>query len=791
MKFLSALIISIIFNSAVLYSNIVINELYYDPIGSDSGFEWIELYNPTEESINLKGWKIEKAGSEFTLCYLFKDNIIIHSRDFLLIGEDKVSSADIITELSFQNGGSSTDGVRIVSPQGDYTDTILYDSPNENNLFDDTGTIGTDFAPDVSSGHSLARIQDGVDTNSSSDWFDCEQPTPGDTNIMPIDLSIKRFYPLLEDGMITLFTLIQNLSTTNVDNFVANVEFYMNQEFIVSKSIPFITSGDSVLISCEISSISTGYFIFDAKLNLNNDNNLENNESACSFLYGPSPFIFNELMIKPENEDNEWVEIFKRNNVDNLVDNLYIQDRTSGKIHLFGDINDYLVVCKDKNLFIQAYPQADTSKIIESSSWTSLNNTTENLYLKDIYGTVLDTLYYNAYHLSKNISYERVNPYSDENIQWLECIDENGATPTFANSNLPKNRNLVITFLDLTIENDKIKHSLKIYNNGLTNIYETDFNCFIKKDEQDFIQIYSDNLTLNDTLYYSFETEKYFNGYYTFKYEISNDDNPKDNTVFSFYNDGSLPFVINEIMYNPSEDEPEWIEIHKNIQLAEEDSFFIKIGNDSYYLNMPAEEYFLITSDLEDAEFLKNKYNLSNLPLIGLSSLSNNGKDLYLYDKIGNLIEKFFYEPEWNNKTKGVSIERINPAIKADADNFGPCLNNCTPEKENTLFVQIIPSKNHFSLSPNPFSPYNSEHTIISYELSEPINKLTVKVFDLKGREVSKIRKNELAASSGSFVWDGKDKSGKILPIGVYIVYFRAIAKSKLFEDTKTIVIKK
>jgi flagellar hook assembly protein FlgD len=190
---------------------------------------------------------------------------------------------------------------------------------------------------------------------------------------------------------------------------------------------------------------------------------------------------------------------------------------------------------------------------------------------------------------------------------------------------------------------------------------------------------------------------------------------------------------------------------------------------------------------------LKNKYNLTQLPFTGLSTLSNTGKELTLYDKNLNEIENFFYEPEWNNKLKGVSIERINPTVLAIYSNFGPSVSTSTPQKENSLFVQILPPKASLSVSPNPFSPYKSEHTIIQYKLPNPINKITVKIFDLKGREVAKIIQNTLASSNGSIIWDGKDKNNKILPIGIYIIRFLGIGTSdnEVYKKLKTVVIKK
>lgn len=792
MRFYTALLL-IFLCRYFLFSQVVINEILYNPGGSDSGYEWIELYNPTDENINLKSWQIQKAGSQFETCFTFDNNILIHSHSFLLVGEEFVTSADIIATLSFQNGGSATDGVRIISPNSDYTDTILYDEPNSNNLPDDNGSIGTELFANVSQGHTIARIYDGIDTNTVADWFDCSNPTPKSSNIVPIDLAISNFHYEKQEDNYYLFATVKNLSTISVDNFDAMLYFSMDKKVIQQNVIPYINIGDSTYLYCQTPDLPAGYHTFKAEINCLNDNNLENNLSNTSILIGISPIILNELMIKPENEDNEWVEIFNRGNVDNSVDNLFIYDRTDRKITLYGKIKDYLVICKNKELFNKRFPEADTSKVIQSESWTSLNNTTENLYLKDAYGTVFDTLYYNAYHLPENISYERVNPYSDNNIKWKSCKNDNGGTPTFANSNLPLDTNLVIKFIKIEKNGSILSHHIKIFNNGLNPIGETELNCFQKKNDDDFTLIYSQEVSLSDTAYIDFESSINSNGYYTFKYSIGSDEDETDNTDYGFFNQNELPFVINEIMYNPNVDEPEWLEIEKNYQTAELDSFYLMVGDDYYYLPMSGLQYFLITSDNDASIFLQDKYNLSTPPLIGLSALSNTGKELALYDKNSNLIEDFFYEPDWNNKQKGVSIERINPTVAAKSSNFGPSIETCTPQRQNSLFVQILPPTATLSITPNPFSPYNSEHTVIQYKLPSPINKITVKIFDLKGREVNKIVENTLGASKGDIIWDGKDKNNKNLPIGIYIVNFSGIGtlNDKIFKKLKTIVIKK
>jgi len=42
--------------SGIATAHLLINEVMYDPDVSDNYYEWIELFNPTNESINLSGW---------------------------------------------------------------------------------------------------------------------------------------------------------------------------------------------------------------------------------------------------------------------------------------------------------------------------------------------------------------------------------------------------------------------------------------------------------------------------------------------------------------------------------------------------------------------------------------------------------------------------------------------------------------------------------------------------------------------------------------------------------------
>ncbi|MBN2100765.1 lamin tail domain-containing protein [Candidatus Dojkabacteria bacterium] len=165
--------------------SILINEVFYDPIGSDSGKEWLELKNISNNTIDLNGWSIEKAGSSFSEIAILP-SYQIEPGEIALIGEPYVEYADIaVASLSFQNGGAETDGIRILDQDGIVVDTLLYDEPNTNNLPSDLGEPVPGFAKDVNSGSSLSRINSIDSDICSDDFIETESPTPGEENLIP------------------------------------------------------------------------------------------------------------------------------------------------------------------------------------------------------------------------------------------------------------------------------------------------------------------------------------------------------------------------------------------------------------------------------------------------------------------------------------------------------------------------------------------------------------------------------------------------------------------------------
>jgi hypothetical protein len=165
--------IAILATSGVAQSQIVINELLYDGVGTDSGM-FTELKG--DPGTSLDGYALEgvngNGGGVYRTIDLTGQSIPADGY-FVLAQDATVSEGDMIDSgADWQNG---PDQVRLVLGT-DIIDSICYGSTVD---LDCEGSA----APDVASGIALARCPDGSDTDDNeTDFFEDDTPTPGAAN---------------------------------------------------------------------------------------------------------------------------------------------------------------------------------------------------------------------------------------------------------------------------------------------------------------------------------------------------------------------------------------------------------------------------------------------------------------------------------------------------------------------------------------------------------------------------------------------------------------------------------
>jgi hypothetical protein len=264
--------------------------------------------------------------------------------------------------------------------------------------------------------------------------------------------------------------------------------------------------------------------------------------------------------------------------------------------------------------------------------------------------------------------------------------------------------------------------------------------------------------------------------------------------------------AINEIMFDPGDDNSEYIEFNNlsgntiNIggwRFEDENGNFYKLSVKSY--SFEKNSYYVVAAD----SLIFFKYSLNgNVGVANTSSLGlvNTGELILLKDVKGNVIDSVWYSDKWHNDnytgTKNISLERINPRLNGNNPNnwsSSADILGGTPTKQNSIFTDNLNVENKLSVSPNPFSPDNDgfeDFTVINYRLKQATSQIRIKIFDSKGRLVRTLANNQASGSSGSVVFDGRDDSSEVLRIGIYIIFLEAINEDAgVVENMKTVVV--
>lgn len=83
---------------------------------------------------------------------------------------------------------------------------------------------------------------------------------------------------------------------------------------------------------------------------------------------------------------------------------------------------------------------------------------------------------------------------------------------------------------------------------------------------------------------------------------------------------------------------------------------------------------------------------------------------------------------------------------------------------------------------PNPFNP----ETVIEYQLPEA-GRVSVKIYNLLGREVRILVDQDLPAGYHRVKWDGRDSAGRKVNSGVYVVQVQA---GKFAQTRKVVLVR-
>ncbi|MDO9635079.1 MAG: lamin tail domain-containing protein [Paludibacter sp.] len=256
--------------------------------------------------------------------------------------------------------------------------------------------------------------------------------------------------------------------------------------------------------------------------------------------------------------------------------------------------------------------------------------------------------------------------------------------------------------------------------------------------------------------------------------------------------------VFNEVMFNHPDSSFEYIELYnRSDKLIDLSGLIFTTRKSDGTLNsgniipkgvmMIPNSYLALTNNIEIVRKHHDCPLEANLVQSGWSALNNESATLVLTNASKDTIfDEFTYQASMHHvlikNSKGVALERIcadlptqdlrNWHSAAFVHHYGtPGFKNSQFRTCNDVGAEV---DRLFYLESQVFSPDNDgvdDLCMLKYELPEAGYVANIAVMTATGEKVFTIAANHVLAGEGFFFWDGRNQSGKISNIGIYVIY--------------------
>ncbi|MFA5327688.1 MAG: gliding motility-associated C-terminal domain-containing protein [Prolixibacteraceae bacterium] len=272
--------------------------------------------------------------------------------------------------------------------------------------------------------------------------------------------------------------------------------------------------------------------------------------------------------------------------------------------------------------------------------------------------------------------------------------------------------------------------------------------------------------------------------------------------------------LINEILFNPFSEGVDFVELVNvsghiipvlSLKLAtRNDTLALKqiypISIEKKYLK-PG-EFLVCTKDPAIVSVQYFSHNPESFCVMKtLPSFPDDAGTVVLLNDSLEVLDEFSYSAKMHSPfladENGVSLERISlEKPTSDLNNWASSaasVGYATPGLPNSQLESQPGDQDEITPEPKAFSPnsdgYNDELTI-KFKLSKSGYIANVRIFDVVGRQVRFLVKNQSLAHEGSWLWNGESDNGQKLSIGVYIILvevFDQEGHNKVFKKTCTL----
>lgn len=277
--------------------------------------------------------------------------------------------------------------------------------------------------------------------------------------------------------------------------------------------------------------------------------------------------------------------------------------------------------------------------------------------------------------------------------------------------------------------------------------------------------------------------------------------------------------VVNEILFNPVPASNDYVEIYnrsnkiislRNTYIANRNT----AGAISSITQVSATDYLFFPGDYlvltENATLVKNIFVANNPDAfieLSMPSFNDDKGNVILLNEQGAVIDEINYTDKWHFKLisnkEGIALERINyddttadnPQtlnVNEQAANWHSAAASVgygTPTYKNSQFMMAAGVQGEITVTPDIVSPDNDgmdDFATINYQFPEPGYVANITIFDGAGRPVRYLQRNALNGLSGYYRWDGLGEKNLVLPVGIYVILtevFNLKGKIKIFKN--------
>ncbi len=371
-------------------SHPIVTEVVYDAPGDDTGWEFVELWNPFAFDVPLAGVKLEAgdgAGAgRWTTRWTGAATDTIRARSRFVVGGVKVTPApDAIATLDLQNG---PDALRLAWPDG-ASETLGWGALAYPEYF-----CGAP-APDVAAGQSLSRVPDEADLGSNLLDFRAAEPSPGRANqpdanlaLLAGTLALGPESPVPDEAVRVTLALANRGALARpalADTLVLGGDALAES---LALALPALASGETLRVSEAAFAGSAGRRVLRAHVRAAGDLVAADDAESLAVRVGAGPLEVTEIQFHPANGEGEWIEVRNRTRTRLSLADFTLSDRADARAHVVDSLavepESLAVLAQDRAALLAAFADVDATRVAHVSAWPSLNNTNGDDGLADL-----------------------------------------------------------------------------------------------------------------------------------------------------------------------------------------------------------------------------------------------------------------------------------------------------------------------------------------------------------------------------------------------------------------------